>query len=235
MTWPLIRPAAARAAAIVFPMALLEPGVPLILGLRRTLAFQIVEAAGRPDPFPRLAVWTVMAAAHRLRRAGWSCDGGAGRSCSLRRRRWGSAAGPRTVPRAGASLAMACTAILAGGGDPGLAADPRARAAVPRCGPRERFGDLVLRGDRSPTHWHRRCRSSSPIRCLLGLEVGAGRAAPRLAAPARSGPTARADDRLAPRRPVRPDAPPGPGGGHPRPAGTAGRAGRRSRCGISRA
>ena len=63
VTWPLIRPAAARAAAIVFPLALLEPGVPLILGLRRTLAFQIVEAAARPAPFPRIAVWTAMAAA----------------------------------------------------------------------------------------------------------------------------------------------------------------------------
>jgi ABC-type Fe3+ transport system permease subunit len=62
VTWPLIRPAAARAAAIVFPLALFEPGVPMILGLRRTLAFQIVEAASRPVPFPRTAVWTAMAA-----------------------------------------------------------------------------------------------------------------------------------------------------------------------------
>lgn len=62
VTWPMIRPRAARAAAIVFPMALLEPGAPLILGLRRTLAYQIVESAGRPAPFPRVAVWTAMAA-----------------------------------------------------------------------------------------------------------------------------------------------------------------------------
>ncbi|MHB1557371.1 MAG: ABC transporter permease family protein, partial [Isosphaeraceae bacterium] len=62
VTWPMIRPRAARAAAIVFPMALLEPGAPLILGLRRTLAYQIVESATRPAPFPRLAVWTAMAA-----------------------------------------------------------------------------------------------------------------------------------------------------------------------------
>jgi ABC-type Fe3+ transport system permease subunit len=60
--WPLIRPAAARAVAIVFPLALVEPGAPLILGLRRTVAFQIVEAASRPDPFPRIAVWAAMAA-----------------------------------------------------------------------------------------------------------------------------------------------------------------------------
>jgi ABC-type Fe3+ transport system permease subunit len=61
LIWPLIRPAGARAAALVFPLALVEPGAPLILGLRRTLAFQIVEAARRPDPFPRIAVWSVMA------------------------------------------------------------------------------------------------------------------------------------------------------------------------------
>jgi iron(III) transport system permease protein len=62
VSWPLIRPAAARAAAIIFPLALVEPGVPLVLGLRRTLAFQIVEAAARPDPFPRVAVWAALAA-----------------------------------------------------------------------------------------------------------------------------------------------------------------------------
>ena len=50
--WPLVRPSSARAAALVFVFALVEPGAPLVLGLRRTLAFQIVEAAGRPDPFP---------------------------------------------------------------------------------------------------------------------------------------------------------------------------------------
>ncbi len=61
LIWPLIRPTAARAAALVFPLALLEPGAPLILGLRRTLAFQIVEAARRVDPFPRMAVWALLA------------------------------------------------------------------------------------------------------------------------------------------------------------------------------
>ena len=61
LIWPLIRPAAARAAALVFPLALVEPGATLILGLRRTLAFQIIEAAGHPDPFPHLAGWAMMA------------------------------------------------------------------------------------------------------------------------------------------------------------------------------
>jgi iron(III) transport system permease protein len=61
LAWPLVRPGVARAAAALFPLALLEPGAPLILGLRRSLAFQIVETAGRPDPFPRVAVWCVLA------------------------------------------------------------------------------------------------------------------------------------------------------------------------------
>ncbi len=70
LAWPVVRPSAARAAALVFGLALLEPGAPLILGLRRTLAFQIVEAAVRPDPFPRVAVWCVLAELIAL--AGWT-------------------------------------------------------------------------------------------------------------------------------------------------------------------
>ncbi len=61
LIWPLIRPTAARVSAVVFSLALVEPGAPLILGLRRTLAFQIVEAAGKADPFPRTAIWAAMA------------------------------------------------------------------------------------------------------------------------------------------------------------------------------
>lgn len=59
LSWPLVRPASARAAAIVFVFALADPGAPLILGLRRTLAFQLVEATRRPDPFPQAAVWAL--------------------------------------------------------------------------------------------------------------------------------------------------------------------------------
>jgi iron(III) transport system permease protein len=70
LSWPLVRPAAARAAALVFLYALVEPGAPLVLGLRRTIAFQIVQAAGRPDPFPDAAVWAVMAGLLGL--AGWT-------------------------------------------------------------------------------------------------------------------------------------------------------------------
>ena len=60
--WPIVRPAAARAAAVAFALALLEPGVPILLGLRRTLAFQIVESATGRDPFPATAIWAAMAA-----------------------------------------------------------------------------------------------------------------------------------------------------------------------------
>jgi len=60
VSWPLIRPPAARAAAWVFALGLLEPGAPLILGLRRTLAFQIVDAASRPAPFPGISAWCLL-------------------------------------------------------------------------------------------------------------------------------------------------------------------------------
>ena len=118
VTWPLIRPAAARAAAIIFPLALLEPGVPLILGLRRTLAFQIVEAAGRPDPFPRIAVWSAMAAVFSL--AGrWLLRYWGGRplvavadEAHLGARARSTAGRARLAPAVSAGLIMALAAIL---------------------------------------------------------------------------------------------------------------------------
>jgi iron(III) transport system permease protein len=61
LSWPIIRPRAARAAGVVFLTALVEPGVPWILGLRRTVAFQIVDAAAQPDPFPGAAAWALAA------------------------------------------------------------------------------------------------------------------------------------------------------------------------------
>lgn len=70
LTWPIIRPPAARAAGQIFVFSLVEPGASLILGLRRTLAYQIVDAAAGPEPFPRAAVWVVMAGLLGL--AGWT-------------------------------------------------------------------------------------------------------------------------------------------------------------------
>lgn len=50
LVWPVVRPGAARAAAVVFSLSIAEPGAPLVLGLRRTLAVQAVEAALRSGP-----------------------------------------------------------------------------------------------------------------------------------------------------------------------------------------
>jgi len=63
LTWPLVRPSAARAAATVFTLTLFEPGAPLALGLRRTLAVQAVEAALRPGDGPRAAALALLAVA----------------------------------------------------------------------------------------------------------------------------------------------------------------------------
>ncbi|QDV36547.1 hypothetical protein [Tautonia plasticadhaerens] len=43
-TWPLVRPTVARAAASAFAVVLIEPGAPIILGLRRTLGAQVVAS-----------------------------------------------------------------------------------------------------------------------------------------------------------------------------------------------
>ncbi len=56
LVWPIVRPEVARTLAAVFAAALLEPGAPLILGLRRTMAFQMVESVTRDDPSTRIAI-----------------------------------------------------------------------------------------------------------------------------------------------------------------------------------
>src|SRR5208337_3479645 len=55
LTWPTLRPSVVSAVYLVFMINLADPGVPLVLGLRRTLGFQMVATALGPDPFPRLA------------------------------------------------------------------------------------------------------------------------------------------------------------------------------------
>jgi ABC-type Fe3+ transport system permease subunit len=55
VTWPQLRPTLAGSLGLVFVITLADPGAPLVLGLRRTLGFQLVDSASRPDPFPRLA------------------------------------------------------------------------------------------------------------------------------------------------------------------------------------
>ena len=70
-----------RAAGLVFLIAMVEPGAALVLGLRRTLAFQIVEAATGPNPYPRTAVWSLMAGVLGL--CGWLVFRWTGRASSL--------------------------------------------------------------------------------------------------------------------------------------------------------
>ncbi len=60
MVWPLVRPSVSHATATVFTLTLLDPGAPLLLGLRRTLAFQTVESLRTAHPFPRAAVLALM-------------------------------------------------------------------------------------------------------------------------------------------------------------------------------
>jgi ABC-type Fe3+ transport system permease subunit len=44
LVWPIVRPQMARTLAAVFAATLLEPGAPLVLGLRRTIPYALVEA-----------------------------------------------------------------------------------------------------------------------------------------------------------------------------------------------
>jgi iron(III) transport system permease protein len=55
LTWPTLRPRVISAVYLVFMINIGDPAPPLVLGLRRTLGFQMVATALGPDPFPRLA------------------------------------------------------------------------------------------------------------------------------------------------------------------------------------
>ncbi len=63
VVWPALRPEAARAGSAAFTIALVEPAGPMVLGLRRTLAVQMVEAAWRLDEPTRAATLAVLATA----------------------------------------------------------------------------------------------------------------------------------------------------------------------------
>ncbi len=81
IVWPILRPTSARAASMVFTLALVEPAGPLILGLRRTLAVQMLGAATRDDQPTRAATLALLsiaiAAAGRILIGWWG-----GRSCA---------------------------------------------------------------------------------------------------------------------------------------------------------
>ena len=55
LTWPTVRPSVAAVVNLIFLLTLADPGPPLVLGLRRSLGFQLVFSSIRPDPFPRIA------------------------------------------------------------------------------------------------------------------------------------------------------------------------------------
>lgn len=84
--WPILRPDVGRAMAAVFTLTLFEPGAPLVLGLRRTLAFQAVESAldGGVGQLPRAVVLalaaTGLAASARFLIGWWVGPGVAGPS-----------------------------------------------------------------------------------------------------------------------------------------------------------
>jgi ABC-type Fe3+ transport system permease subunit len=63
VVWPNLRPGVARASALVFTLALVEPAGPLVFGLGRTLAVQIVRAATRLDQPTRASTLALLAMA----------------------------------------------------------------------------------------------------------------------------------------------------------------------------
>jgi ABC-type Fe3+ transport system permease subunit len=63
VVWPILRPEVARATSAVFTLALVEPAGPLVLGLDRTLAIQILASATRLDQPTRAASLALLAVA----------------------------------------------------------------------------------------------------------------------------------------------------------------------------
>ena len=61
LIWPVARPEVARALSLVFALSLLEPGSPSLLGLRRTIGFQIVHAAREGGLIGRASAFTLLA------------------------------------------------------------------------------------------------------------------------------------------------------------------------------
>jgi ABC-type Fe3+ transport system permease subunit len=65
LIWPALRPNVAAAVGLVFASALVEPGSPRILGIRRSLGFQILESGTGTDAtaFPRTPALALVALA----------------------------------------------------------------------------------------------------------------------------------------------------------------------------
>jgi iron(III) transport system permease protein len=93
LLWPILRPALAATGGLIFVTNLADPGAPLLLGLRRTVAFQIVTAALSSDPFPRIAATGLIVLFLTL----------AGGALALRPAKKKMAAEPEHAPAAGGS------------------------------------------------------------------------------------------------------------------------------------
>ncbi len=55
LVWPTIRPATAQAASMVFSLVIFDPGPPIVLGLKRTLAWETLASMQRVGGLPRVA------------------------------------------------------------------------------------------------------------------------------------------------------------------------------------
>jgi iron(III) transport system permease protein len=114
LSWPLVRPSSCRAAALVFVFALAEPGAVVVLGLRRTLAFQIIDLVRRGEPFPAAAVWAVMTGVFGI--VGWAVWRWLGGTSRLELRNSGPAGRcVRRSPAGGSLVAGTLLAVLVAG------------------------------------------------------------------------------------------------------------------------
>jgi len=154
LTWPNLRPSVAAAVYLVFMINLADPGPPLVIGLRRTLGFQMVATALGPEPFPRLAaialfVLTITLAGHTLvswfRGSRIDPDLSAGGDRDWHDRRTQVAAWPRAAV---SFLILACWSLLAWLPVAGLVRMGLARTSYPdNPHPLARLGivDLLMR------------------------------------------------------------------------------------------
>ncbi|MDG3006553.1 hypothetical protein [Paludisphaera mucosa] len=136
LAWPLLRPEMGRVGGLVFAATLADPGPPLVLGLRRSLGYQLVTTAFDDEPFPRLAVLGLIAviicAAARTVLRLWT--GPSRRTITLRRDPAGNR--ERSVASRARTLAvfaaMGILAVLAAAPLVGLATTAPAGAILPR-------------------------------------------------------------------------------------------------------
>lgn len=109
LVWPLLRAPSFRAAGLVFAASIVEPGAPLVLGLRRTVGYQLIVAVDRSQGASGLAAFALVALAVGLAgRAALAACGGRWNGLPDRPR-----VPPRWTPR-GLSLAFASALLIWG-------------------------------------------------------------------------------------------------------------------------